>query len=380
MPSTLAWPTGGVTDEITLRVLSDAGPRAVLLSDRQLRNTSDITPSGTAPIPGTAGSGTAVVPDGVLSAVLAAPHPTPTDVIIGRQRLLAELAQIALERPDVPRTVVMAPPVAWTSTSAFLSDTLTALSSVPWVRTTTLAALLGGEPSSVPRIMAGYPESARANELPGAYISRLAQAQRSAELLGDVVSGAAPTTVPLVASLARASSGGFRSQLPTGAEIVRGTKARVDAILGGVRIVSHGSITLPGDTGILPLSISNTLSSPVTVGLQLVANPSVRLSLTPVDPVVIPAGATKLVEIPARVSGSQPVSLTARLTSADGAPFGETAELTVGSSAYSRAAAWVVGIAFGILVVLLAINWVRRMRQSRSGSPAPIDGDATMNS
>ena len=380
VPSTIAWPTNGLTDEITLRVLSDAGPRAVLLADRQLRSTSDFTPSGTAPIPGTAGSGTAVVPDGILSAVLAAPHRTTTDVIVGRQRLLAELAQIALEKPDVPRTVVMAPPVAWTSTSAFLTEALTAVNSVPWVHPTTLATLLGGEPSSVPRILAGYPESARASELPGAYVSRLAQAQRSTELLGDVVSGAAPTTVPLAASLMRASSGGFRSQLPTGAELIRGTRARVDAILGGVRIVSHGSVTLPGDSGIVPLSIANTLSSPVTVGIQMIATPSVRMSITPVDPVVIPAGATKLVEVPARVSGSQPVDLSVRLTSVDGSPFGETAELNVGSSAYSRAAAWVVGFAFAALVLLLLINSVRRVRQARAGSHTPDDLNATMDS
>ena len=47
--------------------------------------------------------------------------------------------------------------------------------------------------------------------------------------------------------------------------------------------------------------------------------------------------------------------------------------LEVRSAAYARAAQWVVGGLFGVLVVLLGINFVRRRRPSA----APADGPGT---
>ena len=194
--------------------------------------------------------------------------------------------------------------------------------------------------------------------------------------MGDVIAGSAATTVPLLGALARASSAAFRVDTIAGSQIIAGVRARTSKALTGVRIISRGSVTLPGDTGIIPISISNGLDTAVTVGLVLTAVPSVRLSTAPIAPFTIPAGATTLIEVSARVSGSDPVPLEVRLTSPTGDPFGIPAQLSVGSSAYSRAAAWVVGAAFAALVVLLAINAVRRIRSSRANARQVMRGDA----
>jgi len=373
--STLAWPPTGWVDSATLSTLTNAAPRGIVLSERQVSANVDFTPSGAVAIPGTAGSATAVIPDDVLSDLLVAPHRTAGESLLDRQRLLAELAVIGEQITD-SRTVVMAPPPRWTSTSAYLTELLADIGSVPWIRPVGLATLLGGQPSSVQRTIAPYTRQQRSEELSASYISRIREAQRSTTLVGDVIAGSAATTVPLLGALARASSAAFRVDTIAGSQIIAGVRARTSKALTGVRIISRGSVTLPGDTGIIPISISNGLDTAVTVGLVLTAVPSVRLSTAPIAPFTIPAGATTLIEVSARVSGSDPVPLEVRLTSPTGDPFGTPAQLSVGSSAYSRAAAWVVGAAFAALVVLLAINAVRRIRSSRANARQVMRGDA----
>ena len=68
---------------------------------------------------------------------------------------------------------------------------------------------------------------------------------------------------------------------------------------------------------------------------------------------------------PGSEAAATTVPLEVMLTSPTGEAFGVPAQLSVGSSAYSRAAAWVVGAAFAALVVLLIINAVRRIRGAR---------------
>jgi len=381
--STLAWPPGGRTDPATLRVIADSAPRGILLSAAQLTADSPFTPSGTAVLPGGATSATAVVPDPVLSLTLGARPSSDGERLLARQRLLAELAMIAMELPDSPRTVVMAPSPVWASTSSYLTDVLGAITSVPWVRPTSLSALLGAEPSSITRTLAPYPDRVALKELPAAYVARISQAQSQAALSSEVVPSSARDTTAVYPALLRSGSALFRQQQPVGTQIVDGALVRATAPLTGIRIVSKGAITLPGDTGLIPLSIANDLDTAVTVGISLTATPSVLLSTVPVPPVTIPARSTTLVEVSARVSGSAPVPLTARLTSASGTPFGEPASLQVGTTAYSRAASWVVGVAFALLVLTIVLSAIRRFRGRRShqgggGSAPHSDAGATM--
>lgn len=374
--STLAWPDNGFVDEPTLRAISDAAPLAVLVSGSQLRSESDFTPTGLTTLPSSVGSGTAVISDPALSSIAAGTHESAADILQARQRLISDLALIGLELPATQRTVVIAPPLQWSSNSAFLTEMLTAITTVPWVRPTSLPALLGAEPSSVPRTLKPYPSSATKAELNSDYVSRIAAAQTSTTLVSDVIAGSAVTTAAINESLARSASSAFRADRALGLALIASARADVSRMLSGVRIVSKGSVTLPGDTGFIPISIANTLDSPVTVSLSIQATPSVRLSTSAIEPVTVPAQSTTLVEVPARVTGSDPVSLTVRLTAPGGAAFGAPAQMQVGSSAYSRAAAWVVGAAFAVLVILLLINAGRRVRGStHRGRPAPpVDG------
>ena len=79
-------------------------------------------------------------------------------------------------------------------------------------------------------------------------------------------------------------------------------------------------------------------------------------------------------EVGARVLGTGPVTVAITLLTPDGEVFGEPTVTEVRSAAYARAAQWVVGGLFCILVLLLGVNVVRRRRPSTAGGPDDVAG------
>ena len=81
--------------------------------------------------------------------------------------------------------------------------------------------------------------------------------------------------------------------------------------------------------------------------------------------VTIAPGQKQTLEVQARVLGTGPVAVQIALLTPEGDVFGTPVTTEVRSAAYARAAQGVVIGLFGILVVLLAVNFVRRRRAAR---------------
>ena len=77
---------------------------------------------------------------------------------------------------------------------------------------------------------------------------------------------------------------------------------------GKVTTVSTGSVTFSGNSGQLPLTISNGLDQAVEVGVLLQADPSVRLSFTPPGLVIVDAGKRASIEVSVEVYGTGPAA------------------------------------------------------------------------
>jgi len=117
--------------------------------------------------------------------------------------------------------------------------------------------------------------------------------------------------------------------------------------------------------------VANELDRPARVGVRLSGTPATRFVAADVPPVTLAPGQKSTLEVAARVIGTGPVSVDITLLTPDGQVFGEPTRTEVRSAAYARAAQWVVGGLFGILVLLLGVNFVRRRR------PAADDAGTT---
>ena len=376
--SGLSWPPLQLADDGTLDVLRASGVRAVVLTATSLPPSPAVTytPSGSVDL-GSGGSPLrAVVSDPAVSALSAAPvrvagavPPTPVEQ---RQQALAEIAMTSLELPSTPRTLVIAPSGTWRAYGAATRDLVTATSSSPWSRPEQLAALLAAPASEVPRGRADYPASARAAELPQAYLRLVGRERTALAALRAVAPDAAvtaegrPTTGDLEEALTRAESASWRTDPSTGRRLVASAAAAIDTQTAAVRVLSRAPVTLPGDEGTIPITIANDLDRPARVGVRLVGTPSTRFEASDVAAVTVAPGQKQTVEVVARVVGTGSVDVAITLLTPEGAPFGDPVTTEVRSAAYARAAQWVVGGLFGILVVLLGINFVRR-RRTREG-------------
>jgi hypothetical protein len=151
-------------------------------------------------------------------------------------------------------------------------------------------------------------------------------------------------------------------------------RGAIDAQVAQVHVLSRAPVTLPGDSGVIPVTVANDLDRPARVGLRLRGAPVTRFVAADVAPVTIAPGQKRTLEVRTRVIGTGPVTVDITLLTPDGQVFGEPTRTEVRSAAYARAAQWVVGGLFAVLVVLLGTNFVRRRRAAPATGTGPVAG------
>lgn len=363
----MPWPADGLIDAGSLEVLRAAGARTVLLSSAALPPLaeSNLTPDGVTPLIDDA-SFTAVLADARLSQALTMATTTPDEALLARQRLLAEVAATTLEQPGQARTIVAVPPTTWSPDPATTAVWLSALGASPWMRAASLGSLLalpaaGG--TGPDRGRAEYRKRARAGELPASYLSRVADRRADLATFTSVTADPIdPVATAIEDAMARSESLLWRADLAGGRRLLTTVSNQLDELIAKVRVASSGTTTLPGETGVVPVVIANDLDQPVQVALRLYGTPAVRFEAKPFPAFTVAAHTKFSVEVPARVLGSGDVDVAVQLTTADGRAYGTPVTVVVRSTAYARAASWVVGGLLAILVFLLGVNFVRRRR------------------
>ncbi len=383
----LAWPAGKVTDDGTLDVLRATGARVVVLSSTALPPSPQVnyTPSGSVDL-ATGGSPLrAAVADADVSDLVAAPSrtsdPTITNPVVRRQTVLAEIAMTTLELPSTPRTLVIAPDTRWSAVVGGMTrDLVTALAASPWSRPEKLSTLVSSRASETPRGRTDYPDSARAAELSPNFLAAVGRDRRVlADLRSVAPDTAATSTGGYEEALTRTTSRAWRVEPARGARLLATVRSQIDAQVDQVQVLSRAPVTLPGDSGVIPVTVANDLDRPARVGVRLIGTPSTRFVAADIEPVTLAPGEKATLEVTARVIGTGPVTVDISLLTPDGHVFGTAARTEVRSTAYARAAQWVVGGLFGVLVLLLFVNFVRRRRPLRVGAIADRadDSDAT---
>lgn len=378
--SGLYWAPFGRIDRASLDVLASAGVSTVILSADAVPPVGDEAAADGDPVaslPTAVGTIRGILRDPALSAVLTTPTRTASDVIVARQLFLAQTSVLAQTLPnDAPRSVVVGPDdVRWAATASLVAPLLRATRNAPWLSSQSLTDLIDQPGGTTSRKRGGYGDKARAAELPAEYLARIARLSADLDVFTSVIDDPTGIGEPFSQSLLRAESAGWRSEPATADRLVTTISRQLAALTDQVRVLSEGTVTLSGDTGRVPVTIVNNLDRSVTVGVTLIGHPSLRLDAAPLEGIEIDAGKMTSVDIDAKVIGGDPLDVDVQLLATDGKPFGTPAEIVVSSTAYARAAAWVVAASFLAIAVFVVFGIVRRIRAASSprssGSVAP---------
>lgn len=361
------WTPSGRLDQRTANLLSSAGATTVIMSTQAMAGDPNQPRQGIADYPTNFGNLTAVLADARISATLSMPQRNASEAILARQRYLAETAAIADSATgDADLTIVAAPTdLRWDPSSSFLRSVLRSTQTAPWMRPASMSSLESGVRSSSARLPYAAVNS---GELSAAYLDRVQRVQQRVKQLTAIQ--AAPTTVNQSYSeaLLRAQSAAWRTEPATGNALVSAISRELSAQINLVRPISSGTITFSGDSGDVPVTLANDGSSTVNVGLALIGEPASRLESEPKTNIIIEPGQKISVEIPVRVVGGDPLPTQVQILTPNAAPYGVPASITLVSTAYARAAGWVVLAAFIAIAIFVVVGITRRIMQHRQPS------------
>lgn len=366
----LAWAPDGRYDKQTANLLATAGVRTVVLGADAMPLADDAerttTPNGIADYGTAIGPIDAVLIDQPLQRTLSLPQSTAAQVLDARQRFLAHTAVIAQQDDGTAgaRVIAVAPAdLRWNPDRRLVMPLLRATQAAPWLRTATLDRLLRAPRE--PRTRAAYGEQERRGELPPRYLERVVKSQARVDSLVSVLVDPVAVAPAFGSALLRTQSSAWRSELRTGEQLVTSVNREVAARTGAVRALSSGTVTFSGDSGRVPVTIANDGTDSVSIGVQLIGEPASRLSSTPHEPIEIEPGRKASIDLEARVIGGDPLTVRVQLLTPDGEPFGDAETITLGSTAYARAAAWVVGLAFAAIAIFVIVGVTRRIAKAR---------------
>ena len=376
VPGDLYWAPFGRIDRPTLDVLASAGVTTLILFADAMPATDEATLTdglATAALPTSVGTIRAVLTDPGLTAVLDLPQRSASDIVLARQRFLAETAAAAQSLPadQAARSFVVAPSsVRWEPTAALLAPLLRATREARWLAPQQLEQLLAEPAPSASRQRGGYGPRARASELSPEYVDRIARTSRDLDAFTSVIDDPTGISEPFAEALLRAESSGWRTEPELGTRLLASVTEGVATETARVRVLSEGTVTFSGDTGKVPVTITNELDRSVTVGLVLRGNPQLRLSSEPLTGIRIEAGRMASVDIDARVVGGDPLEVDVQLLGPEGEDYGRPASITLASTAYARAAAGVVAAAFVAIVIFVIVGVTRRIRKAHAARNA----------
>lgn len=341
---------GSVTDS-TWSLLKSSGATVAFVSDSAYLSTQQqYTPSTALP---TSAFGDVLVVDQMTSDVLAG---TRSEQLL-RQQFAAQLLMTYLEQPSKQRIVTIAMPQTW---SPELTARTTMIFTASWITQKSIAN--AGDVAAESREVLVTKATAQQKHQERS----LGQALRTQRLLQRLTQD-----TNFISGL-RDSVTGIMSRWFTASMIkddfTTTTNMQLRSYADSVRVVTRGDIVFGGEQGVVPVTVANGLPVPIDLSLHASGLPSVRVDPQAQTQLHLNAGKRVSVEIPTRVTGSGTAYLQLWLETADGSMVGKAVILDIRSAAYARVASYLVAAAFVTLLLLIAVNTVRRIRVRRTGT------------
>jgi hypothetical protein len=368
---TVYWAPFGRLNKKTTDVLASSGVRTVILNGNALPPTnSELQSTGLGVLATTFGGVNAVLMDPGLTNTLELPQASRSQGIAMRQRFLAETLIATQLIPDesASRFLVAGPSnIRWNPNQDAIAELLAATSAAPWLRRAVLTNLIDEGAGNIARQRGGYGPRAKRSELDQDYLAQVKQASVQLASLTSVLDNPTGFSDTYAEAILRAESTAWRSAPKIGEELTRSIRTGLSGQIDKVYALSVGTITLTGESGLVPVTIANDLDRAVTVGVQLRGYPSARLSSEPLFGISIEPGKKVSVELDARVIGGRTLNAGVQLLTPEGLDFGKPARISLESTAYARAAAWVIAAAFIAIVIFVVVGITRRIHKATRG-------------
>ncbi|WP_029434284.1 DUF6049 family protein [Blastococcus sp. URHD0036] len=380
----VAWAAGGTLHGQTLGVLRDGEIAHVVVSSAALADGAEAVGLGSggaaARTPLADGAG-GLVADAELSALAGSAGSVSGGPRAAAQRYVAELTLLARQPggdPLSPRTVLIAPPRQLDAEPEDLTAMIAATAQLPGVHPAGLDELLAGPVADAGGLI---PPAEPAGLDPAVLIDVQAATDVRDDLAGAVIGDAAAALAPADAAAARATTVGWRDDPERAREAASDLRRTLDGLLDQVTLLSpaDGTYSLASSDAPLVLTVRNDLPFAVQVRLQVRTRSGVGLSVEDIGLQTLAPGQRTTLQVPTEVRQSGRFAVTARLTTPNGAPLGETVELQVTSTAYGVISlAITIGAAalLGLLFLRRLVHFLRR-RRARAGRNGDEDDELT---
>ncbi|MGW0806198.1 DUF6049 family protein [Nonomuraea sp. NPDC002799] len=370
--TTVNWPAAGVLDPDALDLLSVSKDKVgtVLLNATNLPPQPPVTftPDAAATVDSVNGPVTALTADAELSRLF---EPAgATSVLLSNQRFIAETAMIAGEAGQTsPRSLVIAPSRRWDPNPTLVKALLKTAVKLPWLQLTPLESLKPAK-VSVPRAGLTYTEQDRKEELTRKYLEPVKDAWAKAQLTSLITGEKGESGFD--AAVLRLTSSGWRNSTRAGRAVTKLVSAAVADRTDEIQITGAGPDrprTLAGSNGVVPISVKNSLSSDISLFIDVKSNNPdlLQVNFTQEEPLPIGGGQSGTVQVPMNAASgiSGDATVTVQLRTADGQPYGKPQRLTIRTTGYTGIALVIVGAALTVMLAAVVTRVLRRRSERK---------------
>lgn len=344
-------PLEGVANRQTISLLQQQGVRT-LISNQYLRGDENITTQGVA----LSASNPVLVYDLAASNCLSKVN-FDTDFFLVSTCLRSEIGMMTAESPQRSRSVIVLAPTDFNISNQLLSELIGSMTAENWVKLTDLKTISALQP--VDNYVASV--NLEPNKLSKASIKQADALQAETEIMSSLF-----VENNLATGFTESRVLGFSDLWPSSAQATQYLTKNLNLMneyLNALSIQASERITTPEANSEIPLTIVNNSDQTVFLGIELTSNATSRFSAKPTDLVQVDSGQRVTVPVQITLLGAGIVSVQAQLIAPNGERFGEVENIQISSAAYSQFARTLVWIAFGLLVLLAAVNLVKRSRQ-----------------
>jgi hypothetical protein len=378
--SAIAWPAGGIADYGLLGGLAAHGIKTVIMNSSLIH-----TPATVATVNNALGGQTTVLRasdmltkvlstrrdeiPGLLPASYATPPAAHAQAqqaaAFGKQQwFLAETAMIAANAPAAGRSIVVAPPRHWNPLPQLASGLLNETVSTPWLQPATLAGLVSGR-SQTRQVSPRFPTEKKVSrgELSPQLLKQVKRLYGQIRLLDSILPRSGHRYLSTAVDTVESSAWrGRKANERPAKQLVHADLAYVLNQLHQVKIVGSSRVTLGGQNGVVPVSILNGLSQPVTVKLVATAPAADHVTIGKItNPITVQGHTQRTIKISVTAAQGGSTTLTLYLTTTSGKALpAKLPPLTVVATHFGTLAIVIITIALVVFLLTATARAIRR--------------------